>query len=163
RRVTQMVMSRHTTCAVLDDQTVFCTFPPPAKQLIKPPAGSPAIVQIALGYAYELSALYADGTYSPPVPGALPGRYLLNGQWTVSFLAATSAIDYWCWVRTQGGTYCPQGAYNVSPDPTLPLTQIVVGTNEVCGIKADGGVRCWGTALTGCWEGDASFSYWCDG
>jgi hypothetical protein len=164
RRATQLVMSRQMSCAVLDDQTVFCNTPPPAKQLIKPPAGAAAIRQIAIGYTYELSALYEDGTYSPPVPEALVGRYLLNGQYLVDQIAATPGeIDYWCWERRGGGTFCPQGAYNVSPDPTLPLVQIVVGTNELCGIKTDGGVRCWGTSLNGCLEGDPSLSYWCDG
>src|SRR5262249_37803413 len=164
RLALQIAMSDSSTCILLDGHTdVVCTGFFGGLKLASAPAGAPAIREIAVGYAHELSVLYADGTYSPEVPGGVAKPYLLGGQFLVDAQAASSGVDSWCRVKRGGGTYCGSAPYNVKPDPTLPLTRIALGTNELCGIKTDGVVRCWGTSLNGCGDGVPLLSYWCDG
>ena len=154
-------MSETLACAVLDDQSVLCATS--TTKLIQRPAGAAAIRQLAPGYELQLSAVYEDGLFSPEVTEGLSAPHLLNGRSLVTTMATSrGTIDFWCWVRVGGGTVCEGSAGDVHPDPTMVLSQLVAGTNFLCGLRPDGGVRCWGT-FAGCRAGAPDLSYWCDG
>jgi hypothetical protein len=162
RRARQISMSRWQTCALLDDGTVFCANSS-RTQVLAPPPGAAPIRQVAAGFEWEVGTIYEDGLMSPELPDALATPTLLFGKSLVVTLAGSAGSEFWCWVKREGGTACERAPYNVNPDPAMPLVQIVAGEAVLCGIKLDGGVRCWGTAVRGCEEGVPALSYWCDG
>jgi hypothetical protein len=162
RRAIQLAVGKARTCVILDDRTVFCAGPPNTEVLL-PPAGAAPIRQIAVGFQGEVGTIYEDGLMSPELTDSLATPTVLFGKSLVVTLAASAGSLFWCWVKREGGTACERAPSNVNPDPTLPLVQIVAGEAVLCGIKVDGGVRCWGTAVAGCAEGNPSRSYWCDG
>jgi hypothetical protein len=162
RRASQIAMSAYTTYVVLDDETVFYATSMRTGIIQRPP-GAAFIRQIASGYGAQLGAVYEDGTYAPEIPYALARPYLLGSEQAHVLTMTTSRrSDFWAWVKVGGGTVCEGVPYDVHPDPTMPLVEIVAGTSFLCGRRPDGGVRCWGT-FPGCREGAPSLSYWCDG
>jgi hypothetical protein len=162
RRALQVAMSGHTTYVLVDDQTVAYESNP-RTGIIQRPAGAAAIRLIVPGELAQLSAVYEDGTYAPEIPFALAKGYLVGSEQAhVLTMAASRAVDFWCYVKVGGGIACEGSAYNVVPDPKIPLVELVAGTNFLCGRRPDGTVRCWGT-FPGCQEGEPSLSYWCDG
>jgi hypothetical protein len=162
RRALQVAISGFTTFVLLDDETVFYRSGP-RTGVIQRPAGSAFIRQIAPGYSTQLGAVYEDGTYAPELSLGLGRPYLLGSEHArVLTMAASRSEDTWCWVKVEGGTVCEGVGYDVFPDTTMPLVELVAGMNFLCGRRPDGIVRCWGT-FPGCREGAPSLSYWCDG
>jgi hypothetical protein len=129
---------------------------------IQPPSGAPALVKLALGYGWQMGAVWADGTYSPEVNVGLAKRFFVNGMYLAKTMAtARGSLDMWCWVKRGGGTTCEGTGGDVRPDPTMELDELVVGANFMCGRRPGGSVRCWGT-FPGCATGKPEQSYWCD-
>ena len=157
RRATQLAAGYDTSCALLDDGSVKCwgdkDFLDSTATHMLPRTmslGTTTKVRALLASGHGVSALLEDGK----LVGELPTQPAGAGM--IGVAAFAGARQSRCALLVGGGSKCTSAAGGQLPATTTDLVAVGVGEDEnVCAIKKDGSVRCWGFS-TGA-------AYWHDG
>jgi hypothetical protein len=143
------------SCAVLDDQSVWCWGDGSAPAIV-PLGAHAAAVQLA-PWGYGARALFADHTVSQALP---IDRAQLFQPTNVVYIAGSESLG--CAALGDGTADCAEPGPTPFPEVGAPLAGLLAlgldGSGlDLCGLFAGGAVRCWGS----CAEGPIGANVWC--
>jgi Regulator of chromosome condensation (RCC1) repeat len=150
RRATQIAAGYDTSCALLDDDTVKCwgdqdpldstaTHMLPRSMSL---ATTTKVRELIAG-GHGVFVLLDDGE----LLGELPRQPATT--WLSRVAAFAGARESRCALFMGGGSLCTSAAGGQLPNTVADLLTVGVGEiDNVCGLKVDGSVRCWGFAAS---------------